>query len=217
MNLNITQDKKILALQILFTTIMLLANIIGIKIINIGPITASMGIWLVPLSFLITDILAEVKGKKYINNLIWSTIVALIFSYLFIKLSIAIPPADRFAENNDAFVTIFNNSSRMFLASIVAFGLSQFHDIWAFEFWKKKTKGKFLWLRNNLSTIVSQFIDTTIFMFLAFYKMSDKFDAAFVWSLILPYYILKIILALVDTPLVYLGVSWLIEDKATKE
>jgi len=217
MNLNITQDKKILALQILFTTIMLLANIIGIKIINIGPITASMGIWLVPLSFLITDILAEVKGKKYINNLIWSTIVALIFSYLFIKLSIAIPPADRFAENNDAFVTIFNNSSRMFLASIVAFGLSQFHDIWAFEFWKKKTKGKFLWLRNNLSTIVSQFIDTTIFMFLAFYKMSDKFDAAFVWSLILPYYILKIILALVDTPLVYLGVKWLKEDKATKE
>lgn len=209
MKLNIDQDKKILGLQILFVTIMLLANILGIKIINIGPITASVGIWLVPLSFLITDVLAEVKGKKFINNLIWSTIVALVFSYLFIKLSIYLEPAERFAEDNDAYVKIFTNSSRMFFASIVAFGLSQFHDIWAFEFWKKKTQGKFLWLRNNLSTIVSQFIDTTIFMFLAFYKMSDKFDAAFVWSLIIPYYILKIILALVDTPFVYLGVKWL--------
>ncbi len=215
MTLNIPQDKKILSLQILFVAIMLLANILGIKIINIGPITASMGIWLVPLSFLITDILAEVKGKKFINNLIWSTIVALIFSYLFIRLSIAIPPADRFAENNDAFVTIFSNSSRMFLASIVAFGLSQFHDIWAFEFWKKKTKGRFLWLRNNLSTMASQFIDTTLFMFLAFYNTSPKFDASFVWSLIIPYYILKIILALIDTPFVYLGVKWLRNKETT--
>lgn len=213
MTLNISQDKKILTLQILFVTIMLLANVLGIKIINIGPITASMSIWLVPISFLITDILAEVKGKKSIDNLIWSTIIALMFSYLFIRLSIAVPPADRFAADNDAYVKIFTNSSRMFGASIIAFGLSQFHDIWAFEFWKKKTKGRFLWLRNNLSTIVSQFIDTTIFMFLAFYHMTPKFDAAFVWSLIVPYYILKIILALADTPFVYLGVKWLKSEK----
>lgn len=209
MNLNISQEKKILSLQILFATCMLLANILGVKIINVGPITASMGIWLVPISFLITDILAEVKGKKFINNLIWSTIIALIFSYLFIRLSLIVPPAERFAENNDAFVNILTSSSRMFVASIVAFGLSQFHDIWAFEFWKEKTKGRFLWLRNNLSTMVSQFIDTTIFMFLAFYHMTPQFDATFVWSLIIPYYILKIILALLDTPFVYLGVKWL--------
>ncbi|MFA6307760.1 MAG: queuosine precursor transporter [Patescibacteria group bacterium] len=206
---NIEQDNKILLLQILFVTSMILANIVGVKIVNIGPVATSVGIWLVPISFLITDILAEVKGKKFVNNLIWSTVIALIFSYLFIQLSIMATPADRFAQTNPAFVTIFNNSSRIFLASIIAFILSQFHDIWAFEYWKKKTNGKMLWLRNNLSTMVSQFIDTVLFMFIAFYHISPKFDAGFIWQLIIPYYILKIILALADTPLVYLGVKWL--------
>ena len=207
--LQMEQSTKITLLQILFVTAMLLANIVGIKIINLGPLTVSMGIWLVPLSFLITDILAEIKGKQFVTKLIWSTVVALAFSYLFIKLSIIISPADRFAENNPAFITIFTSSSRMFIASIIAFLLSQFHDIWAFEFWKKKTQGRMLWLRNNLSTIVSQFIDTVLFMFIAFYQMTPKFDAGFIWQLILPYYTLKIILALLDTPLVYAGVKWL--------
>lgn len=205
----IDQDKKILALQIIFATAMILANTIGIKIINIGPITASMSIWLMPLTFLITDILAEVKGKKFVGNLIWSTVVALIFSYLFIQMSVLVQPAERFAETNPAFVTIFQSSARIFLASIIAFLLSQFHDIWAFEFWKKKTNGRFLWLRNNLSTMVSQFIDTILFMFLAFYKAFPGFDFVFVWKLIVPYYILKIIFSLIDTPFVYLGVNWL--------
>ncbi len=204
-----SQENRILLLQILFVTSMILANIIGVKIINIGPLNASMGIWLVPLAFLITDILAEVKGRKFVNSLIWITSFALIFSYLFVQLSVWLMPAERFAETNPAFVVIFQSSARMFIASIIAFIISQFHDIWAFDFWKNKTKGKFLWLRNNLSTIVSQFIDTVIFMFLAFYHMAPKFDAAFVWSLILPYYALKVILALFDTPFAYLGVKWL--------
>jgi queuosine precursor transporter len=206
---NMVQEKKILLLQILFVTSMILANVVGVKIIKIGPINTSIGILLVPIAFLITDILAEVKGKKFVANLIWATVIALIFSYLFIKLSINIEPADRFREMNPAFVSAFSNSSRIFMASIIAFALSQLHDIWAFEFWKQKTKGKMLWLRNNLSTMVSQFIDTVIFMFLAFYHISPKFDAGFIWELIVPYYILKILIALIDTPFVYAGVKWL--------
>ncbi|OGY94076.1 MAG: hypothetical protein A2406_00415 [Candidatus Komeilibacteria bacterium RIFOXYC1_FULL_37_11] len=206
---NITQDNKILFLQILFVTVMLLANILGIKIVNIGPVSTSVGIWLVPISFLITDILAEVKGKKFVSSLIWSTVLILIFSFLFIKLSIIAEPADRFSQTNGAFTTIFSSSSRIFIASIIAFILSQFHDIWAFEFWKRKTHGHWLWLRNNFSTIVSQFIDTVIFMFIAFYHMTPQFTAAFIWELIVPYYILKVILALIDTPFCYAGVKWL--------
>lgn len=206
---NPTQDKKILTLQIIFVTSMILANVIGVKIVNIGPVATSFGIWLVPIAFLITDVLAEVKGRKSVTSLIWSTVIALIFSYIFIQLSVLAAPADRFSETNSAYTTIFQGSARIFLASIAAFLLSQFHDIWAFEFWKNKTHGKFLWLRNNLSTMVSQFIDTVIFMFLAFYHIAPNFDAMFIWQLIIPYYILKIILAAIDTPLVYLGVKWL--------
>ncbi|MBT4850078.1 queuosine precursor transporter [Candidatus Parcubacteria bacterium] len=202
-------DKKILLLQILFVTSLLLANTVGIKIIQIGPVNASFGIWLFPLTFLITDVLAEVKGKKFVANLIWSTAIALIFSFIFIQISIWVEPAGRFAETNPAFVTVFKSSARIIIASLIAFVISQFHDIWAFEFWKQKTKGKYLWLRNNLSTIVSQFIDTVIFIFIAFYQTNPKFDFAFMWQLIVPYYILKVIIALIDTPFVYLGVKWL--------
>jgi uncharacterized integral membrane protein (TIGR00697 family) len=95
------------------------------------------------------------------------------------------------------------------LGSLVAFLIAQYHDIWAFNFWKQKTKGRFLWFRNNASTIVSQFIDTTIFMFIAFYMAAPGYDVAFVFALILPYWILKVVVALVDTPFVYMGVRWL--------
>lgn len=204
-------DKKILTLQILFVTCILLANIIGVKIIELGPVNASFGIWLFPLTFLITDILAEVKGKKFVSNLIFSTAIALVFSFIFIQLSIWAEPAERFAETNPAFLTIFKSSSRIIIASVIAFVISQSHDVWAFEFWKQKTKGKHLWLRNNLSTIVSQFIDTVIFIFIAFYQVAPNYDLGFMWKIIWPYYILKVIMALIDTPFVYLGVNWLKE------
>lgn len=206
--IKISQDNKILFLQAIFITALLLANIVGAKIYNLGNLTISVTLWLMPLTFLITDILEEVKGKKVVNNLIWTTAIILFLSYLFIQWTVWVTPAERYT-NNEAFVTIFQNSSRFFLASIVAFLISQMHDVWSFNFWKEKTHGKFLWLRNNLSTFVSQFIDTVIFMFLAFYHIAPQFDAAFVWHLILPYYALKLILAICDTPFVYLGVRWL--------
>lgn len=204
-----TQEKKILLLELFFVATMILANTIGIKVINVGPVNTSIAIWLMPITFLITDIISEIKGKKYIYDLIWFTVIILIFSYLFIQLSVITQPAARFTDTNPAFVTIFQGSTRMFMASIIAFTLSQFHDLWAFEFWKVKTKGRFLWIRNNASTIISQFIDTIVFMFIAFYHLTPKFDATYVWQLAIPYYILKIILALLDTPFAYLGVKWL--------
>ena len=83
------------------------------------------------------------------------------------------------------------------------------HDVISFDFWKNKTNGKMLWLRNNASTIVSQAIDSTLFMFIAFYGVSPKYDVAFIITLIIPYYVLKVLLAILDTPLVYAGVKWL--------
>jgi len=80
----------------------------------------------------------------------------------------------------------------MIIASIIAFFLSQTHDIIVFEWWKKKTKGKALWIRNNFSTIISQFIDTFIFMIIAFYHLTEKFTFTFVMSLIIPYYLFKL-------------------------
>ena len=101
----------------------------------------------------------------------------------------------------------------MTFASIVALVISQFHDVWSFEFWKKKTGGRHLWLRNNLSTIVSQLLDTTVFMFIAFYRLTPRFTVSFIFSLIVPYWLFKVFFALLDTPLCYALVAWLREKQ----
>jgi hypothetical protein len=127
---------------------------------------------------------------------------------IIVAVAIKMPPATRF-EHNEAYGLIFGNSIRIIIASLIAFFLSQTHDIWAFSFWKKQTHGKFLWFRNNLSTFISQFIDTTLFMFIAFYQVTPKFDVPFIFSLIIPYWLFKIAFAVIDTPIVYGIVAWL--------
>lgn len=187
---------------------MLGMNILGGKIIPIGPFSTSVALFIVPLSFMATDIVAEVYGRKMANQFVKAGIISLIVMLLFILLFVWLPPHARYKDNN-AYVAIFGSSARIIVASITAFVMSQFHDVWAFLFWKKKTKGKFLWLRTNLSNVVSMTIDTFVFMFLAFYMVTPLFDAAFVLKLAIPYLIFKIIWGSVNTLLVYLGARWL--------
>ena len=173
-------------------------------------IRVSVGILTVPVMFLITDIVAEVMGKQVAKKFVASAIVVMIFVILITTISVILPadPARKYFSQ-EAYTGIFGVSIRMMIASIIAFILAQYHDIWAFHFWKEKTKGKFLWLRNNLSTIASQLIDSTAFMFIAFYGLTPKFNVLYIISLIIPYWIFKILFALLDTPFAYLGVRWL--------
>ncbi len=212
----LTREKKVYLLLGLFVGALAAANLLGSKIATFWGITVSVGIFAYPLTFLITDGIAEVYGKKKTWNFVWAGFLSQVMIFLFVLLSIKLPPASRYAFNTE-FVTIFSMSLRMIVASVVAFLFSQFHDIWAFHFWKKVTKGKYLWLRNNLSTVVSQLIDSLLFMFIAFYQMTPKFTAAFVISITIPYWILKIVMALLDTPFVYLIVSWLKKGEDKEE
>jgi queuosine precursor transporter len=199
----------------LFTGAIIAANLIGTKVIpffRIGgfEFTGSVGIFLFPLTFLITDIVAEIYGPKATRSLVTGTLVALLVVLAVTAFATVLPPASRFASQDDAYVAIFRNSLRIMLASIVAFSLSQYHDVWAFDFWKRRTQGRFLWLRNNASTMVSQLIDTVIFMLIAFWGVGERFSLVFVLgSMVPPYYLLKVLAAFLDTPLVYLGVGLL--------
>jgi uncharacterized integral membrane protein (TIGR00697 family) len=202
-------------LACLFTGAIVAANLMGTKVISFFSIagftfTGSVGIFLFPLSFLITDIVAEVYGQKATRALVGGTLVVLVVILGITALATILPPAERFASQNDAYLAVFRSSLRILIASIVAFTLSQYHDVWAFGFWKQKTQGRFLWLRNNASTIVSQLIDTVIFMLIAFWGANERFTLAYVLgSMVPPYYLLKVLAALLDTPLVYLGVRLL--------
>lgn len=192
----------------LFSAFLVGMNLLGGKVTTILGISVSVGIFLVPLTFLITDIVEEVYGKHVSRQFILVGVITIIVMLAFTSFFVWLHPNERY-QLNDEYTAIFGTSIRIMIASVVAFALGQLHDVWAFSFWKKKTEGKFLWLRNNLSTFVSQAVDTFVFMMIAFYQVSPKFDFAFVMSLAIPYYIFKIVFAALDTPLIYLGVNWL--------
>ncbi|OGY47799.1 MAG: hypothetical protein A2840_01120 [Candidatus Buchananbacteria bacterium RIFCSPHIGHO2_01_FULL_47_11b] len=170
----------------------------------------SVGILTVPVMFLITDVVEEVCGRKKASEFVNVAVATMLFALVITLVSVWLPadPARQYFSS-EAYTSIFGISARIIIASIVAFVLAQYHDLWAFDFWRKKTAGRYLWLRNNASTIVSQFIDSTVFMFIAFYHISPAFNAIFIFSLILPYWIFKILFALLDTPFAYALVAWL--------
>lgn len=177
-------------------------------------ISVSVGILTVPVMFLITDVVAEVLGRQTAKKFINVALIVMIFTVIITTIAVGIPvDQSRKFFSQSEYENIFGASIRIMIASIIAFIIAQYHDIWAFEFWKRKTKGRFLWLRNNLSTIGSQFLDSTIFMFIAFYGLTPRYDTLFIFSLIIPYWIFKILFALLDTPFAYLGVKWLKDEK----
>lgn len=204
----------------LFVASLVAANLIGSKIAQISVINFSVGIFAYPITFLITDIIEEVHGREKTKEFVWVGFICMVIVLLMTIVAVWLPYAERSYVQAEQYGRVFGISIRFFIASITAFMISQMHDIWAFNFWKEKTKGKFLWVRNNLSTIISQFIDTVIFMFIALYYLpfswvpatlntSPKFNIAYMFVLILPYWALKAFVALCDTPFIYLGVRFL--------
>ena len=192
----------------LFIGFLIGMNVLGGKIISFGPFSVSVAFLIVPLSFLMTDIVTEVYGKKKAREMVVAGVITLLVFLFFIVLFVALPPSSRFVYNEE-YKTIFGTSARIVFASIVAFLLSEFHDVWAFWLLKRKTKGKMLWFRTNFSNTISMVIDTFVFMFLAFYMLTPKFTALFVLQMIIPYLIFKIVWGFFSSPLVYAGANWL--------
>ena len=204
-------NKKELFLFALYITGMVLVNTVGSKIINLFGVRVSVGIFFMPVLFLITDIIGEVKGHEHASLFVHYSIIMLIILFVSTALFVQVPPHPSW-ELQQEYRQIFGMSMRMSLASLISFSISQTVDVNIFLLFKKLSKGKRLWLRNNLSTITSQFIDTVIFMFIAFYQTTPKFTAAFVFSLIIPYWLFKVVFALLDTPFCYLGVKLLSKE-----
>jgi uncharacterized integral membrane protein (TIGR00697 family) len=153
--------------------------------------------------------MVEVYGKKKARELLVAGVISLIVFLAFIILFVALPPAGRYIEGNKAYTEIFGTSARIVLASITAFLLSQFNDVWSFWKIREITNKKYLWLRSNASSVMAMIIDTFAFMFLAFYMLTPKFTFWFVIQMIIPYLIFKMVWGVASTPLVYAGAKWL--------
>jgi queuosine precursor transporter len=179
----------------------ILANIQVLKTIELFGFTATLGNIIYASSFLITDILNEIYGKREANKAVWIGFYSMIGMTLVMSLSLLFEPAPSdFAQ--ESLKTIFGIMPRIAIASLTAYLISNLHDVWAFNFWKKKTNGKFLWLRNNASTIVSQAIDSIIFTIIAFWGI---FETTILIQIISTTYFLKVIVAIGDTPFIYLA------------
>lgn len=206
--LNLSKELRLNILFGIFISFLIGMNVLGAKIISIGPLAASVAFLIVPLSFLTTDIIEEVYGKKRAKEFVIAGVVALIVFLGMLLLFVALPPADRFTHNAE-YTTIFGTSARIVFASIVAFLVSQHTDVWTFWLLRERTKKKFLWFRTNISTVLAMIVDTFLFMFLAFYMLTPKFTAGFIIQMIIPYLIFKMVWGVVSSPLIYAGADWL--------
>ncbi|WP_425446919.1 queuosine precursor transporter [Dethiothermospora halolimnae] len=194
------ENKVFLLLSCLFVTLLVVSNIIASKIMIIGGLMGPAAVLCYAFTFAISDTMAEVWGKEKTTYIVRLGFLASIVAAILIKVAIAMP-ASPFWKNQSEYSLILGSNIRMVIASMLAYLASQHHDIWAFHFWKGKTKGKYLWIRNNMSTLISQIIDTVIFILVAFYGLGMP-----LLTMIRDQYILKIIIAIGDTPLVYLFV-----------
>ncbi len=195
-------ERFFLGLSVSFIALLIVSNVIAGKIVLIGGLTVPAAVICYALTFLISDTLVEVWGKKRTRYVIKLGFYASILAALFIRLAIYMPGAPFWADQAE-FELILGTNARIVVASMAAYLVSQLHDVWAFHFWKEKTKGKHLWIRNNLSTGVSQLIDTIIFITIAFYGAGTPLI-----SLILGQYVIKLVIAICDTPFVYLFVYY---------
>lgn len=172
-------------------------EIFGVKLFEL-----SVGILPYPITFLITDIISEIYGKKKANQVVFIGIFASLFSLLIVLVSNAAPATPWSPVSDGMFSTVFGSTAIAVTASMLAYLFAQFIDIQIYHFWKRLTNGKHLWLRNNGSTFSSQIIDTlTILLLLCSFEIIpwDKFS-----GLLISGVLFKWLIALCDTPFMYL-------------
>lgn len=182
----------------------ILANIQVTKTVCFFGFEATLGNIVYATAFLATDILSEFYSKKDAKNAVYIGLFSLICSTILMELAIRFTPSANDTVN-DAMTLIFSRMPRITIASLIAFFVSNMHDVWAYSFWRKLTHDKHLWLRNNFSTWVSQLIDSVIFTLLAFYK---TMPTKALIQVIITTYLLKIIVAIFDTFMIYLARNW---------
>tara|TARA_R110002167_G_scaffold51427_5_gene148863 strand:- start:3195 stop:3905 length:711 start_codon:yes stop_codon:yes gene_type:complete len=213
-----TQKDKKLAYQIylylgaLFITSLVVSNLIfqkffywypfgDIKVFGASIFEVSVGILPYPITFLITDLISEIYGRKNANQIVTAGIFASFFSMGIILLAEASPAIPGSPIDDATFTKVFALSPIAVLASMIAYLFAQYVDIALYHFWKRLTHGKHLWLRNNFSTFLSQFVDTvTVVSLLCFFGVLPW---EMFFGLVVSGFLFKIVIALFDTPFLY--------------
>ncbi len=181
-----------------FASLVVIANVVAVKQIEIWGFFAPAAVIAYSVTFLLTDMLSEFYSKEEAHRAVWAGFYANVLLVFVVMITAKMTPAP-FWQGQEAYMQTLGMVPRIVIASMTAYLISQHADVIQFHFWKKRTGGRYLWLRNNASTMVSQFLDTLIFITLAFYGIFP------IKELIIGQYIVKLCIAALDTPFMYLG------------
>ena len=199
-----------LILSGIFIAALVCCNLIFQKFFSWSPFglytfEISVGIIPYPITFLVTDIISEVYGKKKANEVVLAGLFSSIFVLLIVMIANKASATSWSPISNETFSNVFGLTGIAVGASMLAYLFAQFIDIRLFHFWKRLTKGKHLWLRNNASTFVSQLVDTAIILILLSLSGAIAWDKF--WILLINGFLFKVIMALLDTPILYLVIG----------
>lgn len=188
----------------IFITNAILGELIGGKLINIGPFLMSVGILPWPIVFVATDLINEYFGKEGVKKLTFLTTALVVYSFVILFGAMVIPAASASVVTNEAFTQVFGQSMWIIVASVIAFVCSQLLDASLFTFFKNKTGDKMIWLRSTGSTVISQLFDSFIVSGIAFW-LTGKLGFQDYVNMAVTGYSFKLMVAICLTPLIYLG------------
>ena len=205
------KSKKIyLYLAAIFIAALVVCNLIANKFITIDlgfkTFVISAGVLPYPITFLITDILSEIYGKKKTARIVWAGFGASLFVLGVLLLAQQFTAIAGSPVDDETFNKVFGNSWRVIFASMTAYLCAQLIDVRIYHFWKEKTAGKHLWLRNNFSTVFSQLVDTTLVVCVLFLGVRSHSE---IIQFILDGWLFKILCAFIDTPLLYASTAFI--------
>ncbi|MGL1890596.1 MAG: queuosine precursor transporter [Spirochaetaceae bacterium] len=190
-------DGKLLYLTGIFSASLITASFIAYKTIDIAGFYAPAGIIAYSITYLITDVISEIYGTKVSKSVVQMGFIVLLVSMVLSHVSRVLPAAP-FWNDHEIFDSFIGTNSRIIIASVIAYIVSQYNDVWLFHFFKRLTNNKYLWLRSIGSTTISQIIDSILFIFIAFYSSIN------ILPMIMGQIIIKFSLAILLTPFLYL-------------
>jgi len=198
-------EKKIFIALSLYLTALIASNTLGIKLMPfLFGSHLSAAIFVFPIVFLMTDVIGEVFGKEMSKRFVKMGFLCLLF-FLTINIIANLMPSSADFYQKDAFDQIFGLSFRFTLASLLAFIIGEYQDVFSFFFFKAHLGGKFFWLRSNLSNLWGQLIDSAIWAGIAF---AGIYSFKTILFIIIPWWLFKVGAGIIYTPFSYLAIRW---------
>ena len=213
--MTVFQERFYMILTAIFIASLVTCNLIFQKFftwpyLGISNFALSVGIIAYPVTFIVTDLISELYGKRRANQVVLAGFFASVFTVVLVYVAMAVPTADISPLDNVTFEKVFGLSGPAFFGSMLAYLTAQFIDIRIFHFWKRLTEGKYLWLRNNASTMCSQLVDTSVILVILCSAGVIPWESFY--SLLWMGWMFKVFVALIDTPIIYFCL-WLLKDK----